>query len=69
MHGPVRDQVVIATKFYLDGSHTRTELRRKIRARLEASLARLGTDHVELCHQHECTTPSLSRTSRPSWAN
>ncbi|MGX1566103.1 aldo/keto reductase [Streptomyces sp. NPDC055506] len=49
---PVRDQVVIATKFYLDGSHTRTGLGRKIRAHLEASLARLGTDHVELYYQH-----------------
>jgi aryl-alcohol dehydrogenase-like predicted oxidoreductase len=49
---PIRDQVVIATKFYLDGSHTRTEMGRQIRAHLEASLARLGTDHVELYYQH-----------------
>ncbi|MDT7844522.1 aldo/keto reductase [Streptomyces justiciae] len=34
---PIRDQVVVAAKFYLDGSHTRTELGRKIRAHLEAS--------------------------------
>ncbi|QNP68380.1 aldo/keto reductase [Streptomyces roseirectus] len=49
---PIRDQVVLATKFYLDGSHTRPELGRLIRAHLEASLSRLGADHVELYYQH-----------------
>ncbi|MFJ3804299.1 aldo/keto reductase [Streptomyces sp. NPDC090088] len=49
---PVRDQVVIATKFFIGSTPTRAELGRRIRARLEASLGRLGTDHVELYYQH-----------------
>ncbi len=49
---PVRDQVVIATKFFTGDASTRAELDRQIRAHLEASLARLGTDHVELYYQH-----------------
>ncbi|MFJ3800052.1 aldo/keto reductase [Streptomyces sp. NPDC090088] len=49
---PVRDQAVIATKFFIDNAPTRTELGRQIRARLEKSLARLGTDHIELYYQH-----------------
>jgi aryl-alcohol dehydrogenase-like predicted oxidoreductase len=49
---PIRDQVVIATKFFIGGEMTRAELGRQIRAHLDASLARLSTDHVELYYQH-----------------
>ncbi|WNI26563.1 aldo/keto reductase [Streptomyces sp. ITFR-16] len=49
---PIRDQVVIATKFYLGGPLTPAELSKQIHARLEASLTRLRTDHVELYYQH-----------------
>jgi aryl-alcohol dehydrogenase-like predicted oxidoreductase len=52
---PVRDEVVIATKFgYLGpdgkpGPYSRPE---HIRAVAEASLKRLGTDHIDLLYQH-----------------
>ncbi|MEO6988849.1 MAG: aldo/keto reductase [Aquihabitans sp.] len=49
--GTRRDEVVIATKFPQsrgDGSCTPT----RIRADCEASLARLGTDHIDLYQQH-----------------
>jgi len=52
---PVRDRVVIATKFgYLSepgrtGPDSRPE---HIRAVAEASLKRLGTDHIDLLYQH-----------------
>jgi aryl-alcohol dehydrogenase-like predicted oxidoreductase len=49
---PIRDEVVIATKFRVDGHLTRQRLGRQMRAHLEASLARLGTDRVELYYQH-----------------
>jgi aryl-alcohol dehydrogenase-like predicted oxidoreductase len=49
---PIRDQVVIATKFFIAPPLSRAQLRKEIRARLDASLARLGTDHVELYYQH-----------------
>lgn len=49
---PIRDQVVIATKFSPFRSENTTQLHREIRTRLEASLNRLGTDHVELYYQH-----------------
>ena len=51
----VRDKVVIATKFLIDensGLHTREALMQELRRRLEGSLKRLGTDHVELYYQH-----------------
>jgi aryl-alcohol dehydrogenase-like predicted oxidoreductase len=48
---PIREQVVIATKFHLDGKLTRAELG-GIRAHLDASLERLGVDHVDLYYQH-----------------
>jgi hypothetical protein len=43
---------VIATKFHMAGPMSRARLGKEIRARLDASLARLGTDHVELYYQH-----------------
>lgn len=49
---PIRDQVAIATKFHMAGPMSRAQLGKEIRAHLDASLARLGTDHVELYYQH-----------------
>jgi aryl-alcohol dehydrogenase-like predicted oxidoreductase len=48
----VRDQVVLATKFYIDQSSVTNPADKQIRAHLEASLKRLGTDHVDLYYQH-----------------
>ena len=49
---PIRNQVVIATKFRIAGTLSRAEIGSQIRAHLDASLDRLGTDHVELYYQH-----------------
>ena len=52
---PMRDEVVITTKLHITNSGdnmTRKDLSRQLRQRLDASLARLGTDHVELYYQH-----------------
>jgi aryl-alcohol dehydrogenase-like predicted oxidoreductase len=52
---PVRDKVVIATKFGYLSEHGRTgpdSRPEHIRAVAEASLKRLGTDHVDLLYQH-----------------
>jgi aryl-alcohol dehydrogenase-like predicted oxidoreductase len=53
---PLRDQVVIATKFgfqYEDGKSTGVNSRPEhIRAALEGSLKRLRTDHIDLYYQH-----------------
>jgi len=52
---PMRHEVVIATKLHITNSGddmTRKDLSRQLRQRLDASLARLGTDHVELYYQH-----------------
>lgn len=52
---PIRDQVVIATKFgFKDGkSATGLDSRpRRIREVAEASLVRLRTDHIDLFYQH-----------------
>jgi len=49
---PIRDDVVIATKFRVHGNPTPDQLGQQMRAHLEASLARLGTDRVELYYQH-----------------
>lgn len=48
----VRDQVVIATKFLIRESSTTDPADKQIRSHLEASLKRLGTDHVDLYYQH-----------------
>jgi aryl-alcohol dehydrogenase-like predicted oxidoreductase len=54
--GPVRDQVVIATKFgfkFEDGKQAGTDSRpAHIREVAEASLRRLGTDRIDLLYQH-----------------
>lgn len=50
-----REQVVIATKFLIpenSGYNTQAQLMKELRTRLENSLKRLGTDHVELYYQH-----------------
>jgi aryl-alcohol dehydrogenase-like predicted oxidoreductase len=52
---PLRDEVVIATKFgfCLDGSDRKLDSRpQHIREALEGSLRRLRTDHVDLLYQH-----------------
>jgi aryl-alcohol dehydrogenase-like predicted oxidoreductase len=49
---PIRDQVVLATKFRVGSPTGRDELAQQIRAHLDASLARLGTDRVELYYWH-----------------
>ncbi len=52
---PVRDEVVIATKFgYLPGPGRTTPDSRPehIRAAVDASLKRLGTDRIDLLYQH-----------------
>ncbi|HEX3907550.1 MAG TPA: aldo/keto reductase [Mycobacteriales bacterium] len=55
-----RDQVILATKFSLshDGSGGMTIDGRpeNVRARIDASLQRLGTDHVDLYYQHRVDT-------------
>lgn len=51
----IRGQVVIATKFLFQKDwegNSRTRLMQELRSRLEGSLKRLGTDHVELYYQH-----------------
>jgi aryl-alcohol dehydrogenase-like predicted oxidoreductase len=51
----VRDKVVIATKFLIEensGYNSREGLMQELRGRLENSLKRLDTDHVELYYQH-----------------
>jgi aryl-alcohol dehydrogenase-like predicted oxidoreductase len=55
--GPVRDQVVIATKFGFafdeDGRQTGLSSRPvHIKAAVEGSLRRLGVDHIDLLYQH-----------------
>lgn len=52
-----RDQVTIATKFGLvshagGGPGVRDSSAANVRAAVEGSLKRLGTDHVDLCYQH-----------------
>lgn len=52
---PMRDQVVIATKFMLQKDwegNSPQRLLQELRNRLEKSLKRLGTDRVELYYQH-----------------
>jgi aryl-alcohol dehydrogenase-like predicted oxidoreductase len=55
---PVRHQVVIATKFFIGESTIANPAEKQIRAHLDASLKRLGTDRVELYYQHR-VSPSI----------
>ncbi|MFZ1014625.1 MAG: aldo/keto reductase, partial [Terracidiphilus sp.] len=53
--GSKRDQVLISTKAYFpmgDGPNDRGTSRYHLRRALEASLKRLGTDHVDIYHMH-----------------
>jgi aryl-alcohol dehydrogenase-like predicted oxidoreductase len=54
---PIRDQVVIATKFRVGAPATRDELAQQVRAYLQASLARLRTDRIELYYWHWGAAP------------
>jgi aryl-alcohol dehydrogenase-like predicted oxidoreductase len=52
---PVRDQVVIATKFGLvdaDGNPAHSSSPEQVKETTEASLARLGVDAIDLLYQH-----------------
>ncbi|QGQ94234.1 aldo/keto reductase [Paenibacillus psychroresistens] len=52
---PIRDKVVIATKFMFEKSNevnSNEKLLQQIRGHVEASLKRLGTDHIDLYYQH-----------------
>jgi len=56
---PVRDQVVIATKFgFQDGDSTKAQDSRpeRIRAVCDAALTRLRTDRIDLFYQHRVDT-------------
>ena len=56
---PVRDQVVIATKLRVNERTSEKPAEQQIREHLEASLKRLGTDHVELYYLHR-VNPNVS---------
>jgi aryl-alcohol dehydrogenase-like predicted oxidoreductase len=52
---PIRDNVVLATKFLVaktKQTSTREGLFEEIQSRVDASLKRLGTDHIDLYYQH-----------------
>jgi aryl-alcohol dehydrogenase-like predicted oxidoreductase len=49
---PVRDQVAIATKLRVNERTSEKPAEQQIREHLEASLKRLGTEHVELYYLH-----------------
>jgi aryl-alcohol dehydrogenase-like predicted oxidoreductase len=49
---PIRDRVVLATKFFIGENPGRARLGQQIRAHLDASLRRLATDRVDLYYQH-----------------
>lgn len=53
---PMRDQVVIATKLHVAESTADNPVEKQIRTHLNASLKRLGTDHVELYYQHRVSS-------------
>src|SRR6202162_934644 len=62
--GRPRDSYVLATKLYFPMSDTDRGLsREQVREQIDASLARLRTDHVDLyqCHRYDWNTP-LSET-------
>lgn len=51
----IRDKVVIGTKFLFQKDwegNSRERLMQELRSRLENSLQRLGTDHIDLYYQH-----------------
>ena len=51
----IRDKIVLATKFKVDKTiqtSTREGLLKEIQSHVDASLKRLGTDHIDLYYQH-----------------
>lgn len=52
---PVRQKVVLATKFYIADSSPENTAEKQIRAHLAESLRRLGTDYIDLYYQHRIT--------------
>jgi len=66
---PIRNQVVIATKFHMAGPLSRAELSSQIRAHLDASLTRLGRITWNCITSTGWRTPSPSRRLRPLWAS
>ena len=68
---PLRDQVVIATKFGFDADQGLGVLNSRpehIRRVVEASLKRLRIDHIDLLYQHRVILVSLSLRLTPSAA-
>ena len=52
---PIRDKIVLATKFRVDKTEqtsTREGLLEEIQSHVDASLKRLGTDHIDIYYQH-----------------
>lgn len=51
---PIRDKIVLATKFHLavSGESSHEATLQNIRTHVEASLKRLGTDRIDLYYQH-----------------
>lgn len=52
---PIRDKIVLATKFKVDKTEqtsTREGSLEEIQSHVDASLKRLGTDHIDLYYQH-----------------
>jgi aryl-alcohol dehydrogenase-like predicted oxidoreductase len=67
---PVRDQVVIATKLHVNQSTSDNPIEKQVRKHLEASLTRLGTDHVELYYLHRINPAvPVGKTSPNPWAS
>jgi len=70
-----RDEVVLATKFGIvsdsgGGPGVLDSSPANIRAAVEGSLKRLGTDHIDLCYQHRVdpSTPHRRDRRRPGQA-
>jgi aryl-alcohol dehydrogenase-like predicted oxidoreductase len=55
----VRDQVVIATKLHIEETSAANPVDKHIRAHLEDSLKRIGTEYVDLYYQHR-VRPNIS---------
>ncbi|HEY2775519.1 MAG TPA: aldo/keto reductase [Candidatus Binatia bacterium] len=61
-----RDKVFLASKFCTPAGHLPTDAKvPDIIAAVEASLGRLGTDYLDLCHVHACN--DLDRLMAPSF--
>ena len=53
---PMRDQLTIATKLRVVETTAGNPIDKQVREHLQASLQRLGTDHVDLYYQHRQTS-------------